>query len=675
MAEIRVNVSANKSKSVSVSSANVGTEITASSDTGKFWAQTAKNWAVSDFIVDNDDYSSKYYANKSKESANTAKGYLDSTTAIHNNFASDASSSINELTELKETGIQEINEAVVSGKEEINSAKTTIINDIEFVADGEKKEIEDLADLIKENAEEIASRTSFAMFDTILKDHILTYEESKGLALQGTWVYKDAVAGSRYGYPDFYNKVIEEFNEATLTETVNNVTVKVHSNGHKFYEIADKEGIDSFFNTMGTAWFYGIDFENKRIFLPRNNYFEQVTGDFSEVGQSVEAGLPNITGTFNRTALAYSADGCFTATSAGAQGFGSSKYDTATIDMDASRSNQIYGNSDTVQPNAVKKLLYICVGNTVAQSTVTDVVDVTTTKNDTTPLFTGMYFDFTPNNVSWVKGNRTVSGGVYTFTYNELVNELTTPKYSLKVIETKDMIAGIDYSEYWKINQDEMTFTTPTAISNKALSGAVGGDGNGLGFTDGTNEGVLVNGYASGGTSYSYYINEDVAPIGTQNSSAPSLIANSVVGVTTDTTKSGIIAEQSTAQLYFKVANAVQNLEMLNVGRVMEEAVLRSSLVEAQVVIETYQNGSSGYRIWSDGYCEQWGITGNGANQVITLLKPYISNDYVILVGQYYSAGTDMLGTVKPDSKTQTGFTITGHANVSFNWQTSGYIK
>lgn len=55
---------------------------------------------------------------------------------------------------------------------------------------------------------------SLAMFDTILKDHILTYEESKGLALQGTYVYKDAIAGSRYGYPDFYAKCLEEYQNA-----------------------------------------------------------------------------------------------------------------------------------------------------------------------------------------------------------------------------------------------------------------------------------------------------------------------------------------------------------------------------------------------------------------------------------------------------------------------------
>ena len=223
------------------------------------------------------------------------------------------------------------------------------------------------------------SGTGLQMFDTILKDHVLAYEESKGLALQGTYVYKEALAGSRYGYPDFYAKVVEEYNQATTTETVNGVTVKVHSNGHKFYDIANKDAVDEFFNTMGSAWFYGVDTENERIFLPRNNYFEQATGDALEVGQSVEAGLPNITGTWwsDGTDAGYSATGAIQINSTRSDnGTGHSGNTTTPIfDIDASRSSAVYGKSNTVQPNAVKKLLYICVGNTTNYEGVTEVVN------------------------------------------------------------------------------------------------------------------------------------------------------------------------------------------------------------------------------------------------------------------------------------------------------------
>lgn len=694
------------------------------------------------------------------------------------------------------------------------------------------------------------------MFDTVLKDHILTYEESKGLALQGTWVYKKAIAGSRYGYADFYNKCLEEYKDSSnekqwLKSNITNVgsvvdnqgvlsgfsstswavlpnnfnvgssawelvvsfttgtigadqyivnssslayqpfgiwlsaggkisasgyvnnstttlftisgssvlsantkyfvslsynsitgytlglgtsldnlsvegtstvttpintgynialgadfsadgayyngaftgsidlnesyiningerwwtgidTLTKNSNGHLFYDISQKDRVDEVFTSTGTAWFYGVDTENERIFLPRNNWFEQATTDESEVGNFVEAGLPNITGAAsswttkalsdNSALYAYDGKGSYIGGGVSANG----------LAFDASRSNSIYGKSDTVQPNAVKKLLYICVGNTESVSSVTDVIDVTTTENDTTPLFTGMYFDFTPNNVSWLKGGRTVDGAdIYAFVYNELVNILNgETKYGeLKVIDEADMIAGIDYSLYWKVNQTDMTFTTPTAISNKALSGAVVGNGMTLGLTNGSQNGGLgantSNGYLG---AYSDKYGVDVGVTTSTN------IITNTLGVTTDPTKSGIIAEQSTSQLYFKVANAVQNLELLNVGQVMENAVLRSSLQECQVVIETYTNGTSWYRIWSDGFCEQSGKTDKGTKIEITLLKPYKDTNYQIMVGQYHTGATDMHGTVVRDSKTINGFTIAGNANVDFNWEVKGYI-
>lgn len=148
-----------------------------------------------------------------------------------------------------------------------------------------------------------------------------------------------------------------------------------HVNGHVYYDIKDKEIVDDIFNRTGLTWYYGVDLENQRIFLPRNNWFEQMTTDISKVGNSVEAGLPNITGGFG-------VDTDSTATASGAFYKGSSgnicpnhtddANKTSGYSIDASRSSVVYGNSDTVQPNAIMKLLYICVGNTLINSNVID---------------------------------------------------------------------------------------------------------------------------------------------------------------------------------------------------------------------------------------------------------------------------------------------------------------
>ncbi len=61
------------------------------------------------------------------------------------------------------------------------------------------------------------------------------------------------------------------------------ITMYVNANGLTFYDIADKAVIDNFFNTYGIADYYGVDTENERIFLPRNNYFWQFTTDTTKV--------------------------------------------------------------------------------------------------------------------------------------------------------------------------------------------------------------------------------------------------------------------------------------------------------------------------------------------------------------------------------------------------------
>ena len=373
--------SQNNSVSINVSSSGNSASIKASPDTAQYYSEKSREYATSDKLIDGKDYSSKYYAQQSNVNAQKVVQSENNVKEIYNSLLEESNSISNEIRGVGNEIVSSIEATKIEAENSISSTKTTILNDIEFVADGEKEEILGLADEIKDSAEDIINRVGLNMFDTILKDHVLTYEESKGLALQGTYVYKEAIAGSRYGYPDFYNKCLEEYTEATETETVNGVTVKVHSNGHKFYDISDKTGIDDFFNTMGLAWFYGIDTENKRIFLPRNNWFEQATGESSEVGQSVEAGLPNIEGYFDTLGAWYSSNlatgGAFTTSGNSGTSFGLTKgngNDARRKSFDASRSSAVYGNSNTVQPNAVKKLLYICVGNTVSDTSWVDVV-------------------------------------------------------------------------------------------------------------------------------------------------------------------------------------------------------------------------------------------------------------------------------------------------------------
>ncbi len=93
-------------------------------------------------------------------------------------------------------------------------------------------------------------------------------------------------------------------------------------------------------------------------------------------------------------------------------------------------------------------------------------------------------------------------------------------------------------------------------------------------------------------------------------------------------------------------------------------------------IAETYINGTSGYRLWSDGYCMQWGIVTTSGVQTITLPKGYISNQYPVFTTQgtnRTTGATNENNSVwNKTSKTFTaGFTA---QNSPAQWMTIGYL-
>lgn len=480
---INVTVTSKENKRVTVSTQDPGFEVTATTDTGKFWAQTAENWATSDTIVENKDYSSKYYANKAKISEENARVYENAVKETYNTFLDISTDSV--------VAVQNASQNAVNN---INGVKTEVVNEVKGQITVEaQKQIKNIQSTgfymendklyftnSKGEKEEFKSGgSSFNLFDTKISDHILDGEEAIGWMLQGSYV-NGAV------YPDFYAKCLGEYNEATETETVNGVTVKVSTNGHKFFDIADKVSIDGFFNTMGSAWFYGVDTENERIFLPRDKYFA-VKGIAPVVGNGMTLGLT---------------DG-----------------------------NQYAGlRAGGSSPNPLQAV--------------------------------------------------------------------------------------------------------PSIYGNNIGTGT---------------------------------------PTGGQISDAKAL------GITTDPTKSGIEAHLESNEdkyLYICVGNTIVNEELIDVSKVLSEAVLRSSLVEVQTVIETYVNGTSWYRIWSDGWCEQGGYYVPTATLgTITLLKAYKNIDYSITTGGSRNANDNMYTPTVGVTKTASDFSIyCGSTVYRIYWQASGYI-
>lgn len=97
---------------------------------------------------------------------------------------------------------------------------------------------------------------------------------------------------------------------------------------------------------------------------------------------------------------------------------------------------------------------------------------------------------------------------------------------------------------------------------------------------------------------------------------------------------------------------------------------------EKPEIIETYQSGSSWYRVYRDGWCEQGSrVQISAADQVVTLLKPFKTTDYTITA----SGGTRVYGNTACFSRTTTNFKAWTSDDSSFNagelsWEARGYI-
>lgn len=76
----------NKTISVNVSSSGVSSNVNASGDTTMYYSNKAREWAISNKIVDGVDYSSKYYAGRANQSALNAQSFAQSAQDSYNNF-------------------------------------------------------------------------------------------------------------------------------------------------------------------------------------------------------------------------------------------------------------------------------------------------------------------------------------------------------------------------------------------------------------------------------------------------------------------------------------------------------------------------------------------------------------------------------------------------------------
>ena len=126
---------------------------------------------------------------------------------------------------------------------------------------------------------------------------------------------------------------------------------------------------DSAVSSTGNCGKFVIDNTSNTIRLPKITRFIQGLSNMIDIGDSVEAGLPNITGSLGDFRLADdnpTQSGAFKLDLGGSRSCADNTSASTSNDVfsfDASRSNSIYGNSNTVQPQATSFPYYIVLAN------------------------------------------------------------------------------------------------------------------------------------------------------------------------------------------------------------------------------------------------------------------------------------------------------------------------
>lgn len=147
--------------------------------------------------------------------------------------------------------------------------------------------------------------------------------------------------------------------------------------------------------------------------------------------------------------------------------------------------------------------------------------------------------------------------------------------------------------------------------------------------------------------------------------------------------KSRLASDDTDIYLYYYVGDTLQNTDLINIAR-MQEQITDINAQSRGYLVESYTDGTSGYRLYSDGFCEQRGYSNVDSNNLrtITFLKPYKDTNYVVTLGDSNIGMSNTNSRIaKIASITTKNMVVTGifnnaiGADFHFYWRTCGYVK
>lgn len=433
---------------------------------------------------------------------------------------------------------------------------------------------------------------------------------------------------------------------------------------------------------LGQCGKFVIDDTAGTIRLPLVININSLT-DLTKAGVIKSESLPNITGgdLFYENGFT-NFEGAIYSSGTGVGSKGSIDYDNPVGKFDASRSSSTYQNNAPVQQEAVQYPYVICVNSSVeeAERPINNYQ-----VNNVYSYGMNQYYNGTMNNNSWLKSAGQWNSGA---TYNGLYQWILT-KANANTAGFK--LSTATYGDYdFVINTTNKTFRLPLLNGDESLP-----DNSSDKITTQTfsasnpytaTERVFVTGSAlTGGGGSAYYsqvlLNGKVISREEGDFASFQLILNkgdilTTTGTATDkNAQINIAPVVGNGTLYYYVGDTLQNAGLINVAT-MSESI--ANINAKPHIVETYVKGTSGYRLYSDKYIEQWGSSDSlnpDAKQTITILKQMANTDYHVLIDRLTANNY----TPQAINRTATTFVIqnNGTANVASKllWTVLGYAK
>ena len=334
--------------------------------------------------------------------------------------------------------------------------------------------------------------------------------------------------------------------------------------------------------------------------------------------------------------------------------------------------------------------------------------------NNPYSLFDSKYSDHELNNLSWLKSEGQWNAKtVYTDAYDELLTEYNnsasttetegsitfkrTPKgYKIALadqetaIDTKYSTDGIAW--YYILDTANTQFKLPrTKFGFEGLRTNVGDDiAESLpNITGNATPVIWINQTTSSG------VFNQVGPGSVAGVTAGSSLGTGVLDFnasrSSSTYKDGAPVQERATQmyLYFYVGETVQNANLIDAGRIGEQLAGKADIeslatkadistpsIQAPYIKDTYVNGTSGYIVWSNGYCEQWEEPKQAGRTTYyrTFLKTFRTPPH-LSVSPHMNSSSGIQYRHFGYNITTTGFeSYTGTATDIISWKACGYL-